>query len=266
MPFVQNGGVRVHYEIEGAGPPLVMVHGLAGSLADWRSLGYCDALAGEYQLVLVDVRGCGKSDQLYAPDDYEPEAIAADIVAVLDDSGIRQPHYWGYSMGAMIGFCGMAVHHAARCRSLILGGASGERTTEGAQRYVAGVPTMLETGVIHGMAAVVSQYEETLGLLPDWRKKQMLEIDPRARLALARALARWTLDRETVRDIAVPALVYAGDLDPLHEDARRSADLMKSARFVALEGLGHSQAYLEPEFVLPHAKAFLTEIEQQSLP
>lgn len=167
MPFVQNGGVRVHYEIEGAGPPLVMVHGLAGNLGDWRGLGYCDALADEYQLVLVDVRGCGESDQLYDSEDYEPDRIASDIVAVLNDAGVGQAHYWGYSMGGMIGFCGMAVHHAARCRSLILGGASGERTTKAAQRYVAGVPTLLETGVTQGMAAVVSRYEETLGLLPD---------------------------------------------------------------------------------------------------
>ena len=39
MPYADNNGVRIHYQVEGAGPPLVLHHGLAGSLEDWSVLG-----------------------------------------------------------------------------------------------------------------------------------------------------------------------------------------------------------------------------------
>ena len=39
MPFATNGGIRIHYEIEGAGQPLILHHGSFASGADWRDLG-----------------------------------------------------------------------------------------------------------------------------------------------------------------------------------------------------------------------------------
>lgn len=44
MPYVSNKGVRIHYEVEGEGPPLVLQHGSAGSLEDWHEFGYVEAL------------------------------------------------------------------------------------------------------------------------------------------------------------------------------------------------------------------------------
>ena len=40
MPYVTNQGVRIHYEVEGQGPPLVLMTGFAGTLEDWRFFGY----------------------------------------------------------------------------------------------------------------------------------------------------------------------------------------------------------------------------------
>ena len=36
MPYADNQGVRIHYEMEGEGPPLVLQHGFSGSLEGWR--------------------------------------------------------------------------------------------------------------------------------------------------------------------------------------------------------------------------------------
>jgi len=44
MPYVHNGGVRIHYRVEGDGPPLVMQHGYTDSMETWYELGYVDAL------------------------------------------------------------------------------------------------------------------------------------------------------------------------------------------------------------------------------
>ena len=39
MPYASNQGVRIYYEVEGSGPPLVLQHGSACSSAEWREMG-----------------------------------------------------------------------------------------------------------------------------------------------------------------------------------------------------------------------------------
>jgi pimeloyl-ACP methyl ester carboxylesterase len=50
MSFVNNSGVRIHYQVEGAGPPLVLHHGMSDSLASWQKYGYAGPLKKDYQL------------------------------------------------------------------------------------------------------------------------------------------------------------------------------------------------------------------------
>jgi pimeloyl-ACP methyl ester carboxylesterase len=44
MPYANNQGIRIHYEVEGVGPPLVLHHGTFGSWEYWEDFGYLDAL------------------------------------------------------------------------------------------------------------------------------------------------------------------------------------------------------------------------------
>ncbi|MDP6798348.1 MAG: alpha/beta hydrolase [SAR202 cluster bacterium] len=64
MPFADNEGTRIHYHVEGSGPPLVLQHGLTSSLENWYAYGYVEPLKAAHQLILIDVRGHGKSDNL----------------------------------------------------------------------------------------------------------------------------------------------------------------------------------------------------------
>ena len=57
MPYVESGGVRIHYQVEGAGSALVLQHGFTDSLASWHEFGYVSALAPDYKLILLDARG-----------------------------------------------------------------------------------------------------------------------------------------------------------------------------------------------------------------
>jgi pimeloyl-ACP methyl ester carboxylesterase len=121
--FVNNQGIRIHYEVEGKGPPLVLVHGRGLSLTLWRTLGYTAALGKDYQLILVDIRGHGQSDKPSGSEPLRPDAMASDVIAVLDDIGVAKAHYLGYSMGGTIGWV-VATTAPARLLSLIPGGAS----------------------------------------------------------------------------------------------------------------------------------------------
>ena len=91
--FIDNDGVRIHYEVEGAGPPVVLMHGMGMSTKDWRAAGYPDALAGEFRLVLIDSRGFGQSQKLGDPEQYGRARKVSDVTAVLDDLGIDDAYY-----------------------------------------------------------------------------------------------------------------------------------------------------------------------------
>src|SRR4051794_35255926 len=100
MPYASNGGVRIHYHLDGngAGPPLVLQHFFGGSVEDWHDAGYVAALGGDYRLILIDARGHGLSDKPRDPDAYAFARMADDVVAVLDDLGHDRAHFYGYSM------------------------------------------------------------------------------------------------------------------------------------------------------------------------
>lgn len=123
MPYADNRGIRIHYEVEGEGPPLVLYHGLGWSQRLWRIAGWTERLKDDYQLILMDARGHGFSDKPHDPRAYKMATRVTDVVAILDDLGIDQAHFLGYSMGGEVGW-GIASLAPERFRSLILGGLS----------------------------------------------------------------------------------------------------------------------------------------------
>ena len=85
MPYATNDGVRIRYEVEGSGPPLVLHIGYIGGLEDWADAGYVAPLARGFRVLRLDPRGQGQSDKPHDPAKYGPE-MAADVVRLLDQS------------------------------------------------------------------------------------------------------------------------------------------------------------------------------------
>ena len=99
MSYALNKGIKIHYEIEGEGEPLVLQHGFIGTLDDWHDYGYAEEFKKDYKLILIDARGRGLSDKPHRVEDYHLQTMVSDLVAVLNDLGIEKAHYFGYSMG-----------------------------------------------------------------------------------------------------------------------------------------------------------------------
>ena len=57
MPQISNQSVNIHYEVEGEGSPIMLVHGAFGSLEDLKEFGYAARLRGDYKVILIDLRG-----------------------------------------------------------------------------------------------------------------------------------------------------------------------------------------------------------------
>ena len=93
--FLAVGGGNLYYEVEGAGEPLVLIHGFLGNLRMWDL--QAQALAGSYQVVRCDMRGFGRSTTAHVEFAYW-----ADVAALLDHLGVDRAHIVGQSFGVRI--------------------------------------------------------------------------------------------------------------------------------------------------------------------
>lgn len=246
MPYATNGDIRIHYQIEGEGPALVLHHGSFGSGSDWRDFGYTEALQRDYQLILIDARGHGASDKPHDQADYDMASRVSDVTSVLDAQHIQQAHFFGYSMGGWIGF-GVAKYAPLRVRSLILGGA--HPFAESLQGF--------RDGVSGGMAALISMLKQAYG---PYMTPSMLERHQANDLEALLALSQ---DRTDLSDVLpsmrIPCLLFVGEADPRFTGVCECAESVKDATFFSLPECGHVAALGRRDLVLPHVAAFLSK-------
>jgi len=101
MPYANNNGVKIYYEFEGQGPPLVLAHALGASLNMWRRDKYVDALKNDFQVVLIDFRGYDKSDKPHEASACSMKLLADDVIVMLDEIGIGKSHYFNDTEGGI---------------------------------------------------------------------------------------------------------------------------------------------------------------------
>src|SRR5438034_6180671 len=119
--FFRSNGVRIHYTDQGAGEPVVVLHGYAMSVGRMEGAGIVGALVkAGYRVLAVDARGHGQSDKPHDPSAYGAE-MARDVVGLVNDLNIPKTHLVGYSMGAIIS---NKVRELApdRLQSVVIGG------------------------------------------------------------------------------------------------------------------------------------------------
>ncbi len=249
-PFAINphDGVRIYYQVEGDGPPLVMHHGGGSSLGRWRELGIVDELRDQHQLILFDARGHGRSDKPIAPDAYRYERWVQDMVAILDELRVDRAHFFGYSLGGLVGFR-IPVYAPDRFRSLMLGGSHPYELRE----FWQGEYERFKDG---GKLAI--EGARTAG-------KSLPEVEIEAFRSGAReAIALAFRDEPGVdRDLpsfSIPTLVFVGAEDERGNSsgmAPEAARLIPDSTLLMFGGLGHFDVLLRLDLLLPHVRAFL---------
>jgi 3-oxoadipate enol-lactonase len=116
MAAAPDGRTRIHWESEGDGPPVLLIMGLGLSGgAWWRTV---PVLSRALRVITFDHRGIGRSESP-APA-YTIEAMADDVVCVIDDLGLDAVHVYGFSLGGMVAQQ-VALRHPERVRALVLG-------------------------------------------------------------------------------------------------------------------------------------------------
>src|ERR1700741_313642 len=121
-----SDGVRLAFIDEGAGDPVLLIHGFASSArANWIEPGWVSLLTKSgYRVIAIDNRGHGESEKLYDRALYTAPLMAEDARRLLDHVNAPRADVMGYSMGARI-TAFLALAHPARVRSAIFAGLGG---------------------------------------------------------------------------------------------------------------------------------------------
>jgi pimeloyl-ACP methyl ester carboxylesterase len=106
-------GIRLWYAVYGSGEPVILVHGGLANSDYWGQ--QIPVLARHWQVIVLDSRGHGRSTRTAAPIGYD--AMASDVLALMDTLHIRKAALVGWSDGAIIGL-DIAINHPERLTRL----------------------------------------------------------------------------------------------------------------------------------------------------
>jgi pimeloyl-ACP methyl ester carboxylesterase len=251
-------GTRLHYIVEGNGPPMVLVGGKTSSIegAWWR---YLPVLAERLKVIALDNRGAGASDKPNTP--YSTRLMAEDALAVLHDAGETSAHWFGLSMGGMI-LQQLALDHPDAVRSLILGAThcgGGERQpgTGGDQPAVDG-PLRRYANLYD--ARFIADH-------PDWVQEDAKHFGKMPLHAIVRqdqAVKRHDLCHR-LSDIRRPVLIIHGRQDRMVPVARGEEleRALPNSRLHVLDPAGHQVHSEQFPTVLRLVQDFVEDVERQ---
>ncbi|MGH7947821.1 MAG: alpha/beta fold hydrolase [Candidatus Binataceae bacterium] len=247
MPTAKVGDVNLHYDVSGAGEPLLMIMGLGASSAAWDPEMLAQ-LAGSFQIITFDNRGTGQSDKPDAP--YSIEMFADDAAGVLDHLRIERAHIFGVSMGGMIAQ-EFALRHARRVKAVVLG-----CTTAGGEHSVPPPPESLAalTAPREGVAPdEIIRRGWPLGYTPDYIEKNRAKLEaaiprllehPTPPFAFQRQLeGTYTLRTwDRLPNIKAPTLVITGGADVLipAKNSELLAARIPGAKLHIIPNVGHA--------------------------
>ena len=280
--FAEVNGQRIAYQVQGDGPPVLLLHGFPQTRAMWDGL--CARLAQRYTCVTADLRGYGASSKPEGVENYRFREMAADQMALMTHLGFETFHLVGHDRGARTAHRA-ALDHPARLRSLTL---------------MDIVPTHLLLSALHKdvanayyhwfFLAQPAPFPETMithdpdayyeSCLSGWNGGSMAGFSPHALAAYRRAWqdpacrramcddyrAAITLDFEDDsadldRSVGCPSLVlYGGDgaMTRAYDVPATWADRLSNMQSAALPG-GHFFVDAHPEMTADILACFLDE-------
>jgi N-formylmaleamate deformylase len=264
---ITANGITIHYYRTGGDkPPVVLNHGATDDGLCWTRL--ARALEGEYDVIMPDARGHGRSE---APDGgYDSATRAADLAAFIQALGLVRPAVGGHSMGAMTAFF-LAATYPDRLRCAIL--------EDPGFRLETGTPPEAEQRARAERTRREREERRSLGregliawvraARPDWAEEEYgpwadAQLRVRTPPGGAPRPAEQGAWRDLVPKLACPTLLVTADPDQgsivTPEAAAEAARLNPLVRVVRLRGAGHNIRREQFDGYVAAVRAFLASI------
>lgn len=255
--FVQTGEVRTAFEMQGAGPPLLLMHGAEASRLMFAAL--MPHLESRFTVIAYDQRDCGDTDN---PESRATLAdLADDAQQLIEALQLGRTHVFGSSFGGRVAQA-LAVLHPHCIDRLALGS-----TWPIPDSYEALCPDAPR------LAALRRQLPATAGELATWffpedylqQRPELRSIFAGVKPESARSARRALTVQSTLKadpsTITAPVLLLAGELDRVVPSnlTLSMALRMPHATTAVLPGVGHATALQAPELLAQHLIRFLSD-------
>lgn len=265
-------GARIHIDVRGTGPDVVLIHGASGNTRD-LTFSLADKLADRYRVISIDRPGLGWSEQ---PNGYgelwntvgeSPEVQARVMRAAADQVGISTPLVVGHSFGGAVAMAwaqsfddtaGLvmlgAVSHpwpgelgwTHKANGSLLGGLL---FTPLVTAFVPKSYVEQTVGEIFEPVSAPEGYDAYVGVGLTLRRSAQ-RANSRQVLSLRPHIVEMS---QTYPDLTLPIEVIHGDADtivPLSVHSQPLADRVSSANLVVLEGVGHMPQHQDKAAVI----------------
>jgi pimeloyl-ACP methyl ester carboxylesterase len=258
MPTTLANGVRLNYEVDGAGEPLVLVHGSWLDLFSWQPI--VPHLAGDFETIRYDRRGHGRSETTATQGSLREDA--EDLAALIEALGAGPAHVVGNSFGGTVALTFAALRpdllrtlavHEPPLFGLVRDDPVAAPVWDEVARRTAAIFERFECGDDEGGARL---FVDTIAFRPGtW--------DQEFRRGLRRMFVRnaatfvdeyrspdfFDLDGEALGQLDAPVLITTGSESGIyfHRMAENLERLIPTARRLELEGAGHVPHRDQPE-------------------
>ena len=256
--FIQLNGVNHHYVSIGEGPPIVLVHGLGGTLDVWH--GVSQSLALHHHVIAMDLRGHGRTPAGRAQ--FSIKAWSQDVAALMTALQLPAATIVGHSMGTLIAQQ-VAITEPDMVDQLVLVGGITYFEPPDKQAYEQRAKVVEEQGLdeivddwITGALSprTRARLPQVAGLL----RHLFLSNDPRSYAKASRAMARApAVERE---QIGQPTLLLVGDHDrstPLRMTEQLHKQIPVS-RVQVVPSAAHWMTLEQPDVIAAAILQFLT--------
>jgi pimeloyl-ACP methyl ester carboxylesterase len=244
-------GKQVAYDLSGAGPAIILLHGGGGNRQEWHDAGYVKRLQDHFAVITLDLRGHGESSLPTEPADYTVDKMQQDILAVADACGFERFSLWAMSYGGRVGRY-LAAHSERVSRIVLMStqlgpGAPGDLRQE-VLEFCNHWPPILQAerdGILDFDS--LSQHDQEF----------LRTFNVPVMLGWGRAMLDWPTIKPV--DFLCPALWLIGSEDrPVMDSFRQFEASLAGSTVQAqiLEGLNHGQVFEEIDLVFPVMLAF----------
>jgi 3-oxoadipate enol-lactonase len=268
MPPDSTRPFELVFREQGAGPAVILLHGLGGDLRMWNAV--IPGLSGSFRVIAPDLRGHGKTPYPAGSTESMDE-LEADVLALVDRLGLTSVHWVGFSAGAFLALR-IALDHPERSRSLTL--VSGAAYCDAHQRAV--MERWWSTYAKEGPDAFALRLLKDC-YYPDWieahlevadlLREEVLHLDYSAAQAWGRAILSFD-EKNRIASLKLPTLMVQamddGVVDASHGRILRQT--ITGAQIRILPQTGHMIASERPKELVESILGVLQKAEADSPP
>jgi pimeloyl-ACP methyl ester carboxylesterase len=235
--FASFDGTQLAIHRQGAGRPVILLHGLfSSSHMNWIKWGHSARLAeAGFEAIMLDFRVHGQSEAPHDPAAYPVGVLIRDVAALLDHLGLGEGEYdlAGFSLGART-----AIHGCAN-------GVFAPRRLVACGMGVAGLVDWEKWAAF--FKRVIEEFDTITRDDPAYLSRQFLKSQGVDREAARLLLGAFdNLDPALLAAITIPALVLCGERDEDNGSASDLAQRLPNARYQTVPG-GHLDSATKPE-------------------